>query len=56
MDTFGVSASVRKPCWLIELFQFTDASAIIEWFIYSSNANLFGSYFLNGLILRMISF
>lgn len=56
METSGVSASVPKPCWLTELFQFTDASASIEWFICSSNSNLFGSYFLNGLILHMISF
>lgn len=56
MDAAGVSASLPKPCWLIELFQFIGSSASIEWFIYSSNSNLLVSYFLNGPILHVISF
>lgn len=54
VDTSGVSASVPKPRWLTELFQLNDAS--VEWFIYSSNSSLLGSYFLSGLILHMINF
>lgn len=51
-----MSASLPKPCWLTDLFQFTGASASIEWFIYSSNSNFLGSYVLNGPILHVISF
>lgn len=55
-DNSRESASIPRPDWLTELFQFIGASTSIEWIIYGSNSSLAGRYFLNCLILHVINF